>query len=137
MVYNIDEGVNNLKVDHTKEEKRVVYTEVTKENMEWLKRSVVGKTKKTYEFWAYSRQNSHEWLCVSNIREMGAFKALITFEIVEDMEEALAFNMELLHNHFAEIRRWLVKRDVTPERFGLNLWCPTSCLVCGEFHQEW
>ena len=34
----------------------------------------------------------------------GAYKALVTFETKEDREEAINSRMELLLNHFAEVR---------------------------------
>ena len=48
----------------------------------------------------------YEWFCIENIREMVAYKILVTFDSKESLEEALAIRMDILFNLFHEVRKW-------------------------------
>ena len=47
-----------------------------------------------------------DWYTIKRVKLMGAYKALITFISVEDMEDALS--SDYLLNQFYVIRRWSV-----------------------------
>ena len=48
----------------------------------------------------------NEWHPVVKVRDLGPYKAIVTFESKEDMEEALVSYKDLLLNHFAKVRKW-------------------------------
>ena len=103
------ERTNNNRVEKGSNEKEktiLVEGEVEEENMEWLERSIIGETIKPINFSLMVDRLLNEWRCITSVREMGAFKALVTFETKEDREEAMKSGMELLLQHFAEVRCW-------------------------------
>lgn len=40
------------------------------------------------------------------VKPLGPYKTLITFESVQDKEDALNQGVECMLNHFAEVRKW-------------------------------
>ena len=42
----------------------------------------------------------NEWRCISKVREMGPYKILVTFEVKEDMEEALNIGKKYVNEVF-------------------------------------
>ena len=52
---------------------------------------------------------------------MGAYKVLVTFATKKDMDEALRIGLELLLNHFKEVKPW-VKEELCQTR--------RTCMEC-------
>ena len=94
--------------------KVVVDGVVSEENMEWLQQSVIGETIKPINFPLLVDRVMNEWLCVTNVREIEAYKILVTFATKEDREEAIGLGRDLLLSYFAEVRLWFE-----------NEWCQT------------
>ena len=61
-----------------------------------------------------------EWFNVGKVSKVGAFKALITFETKEDMEEAMGSGLDLLLNHFDEVKPWTEVKCVKRAEYGWN-----------------
>ena len=98
--------------------------------MEWLQRSIVGEIVKTINFSLLTHRILQEWICVPNIREIGAYKAFVTFDSKESMQEALSSIKELLLNHFEEVRpwseeEWCQTRTIWVECYGIPPYAQT------------
>ena len=78
----------------------VVDGEENEEILEWLQRSIIGETSKPINFNLLEERLFFEWRCITNVREMGAYRALVTFATKEDREEALNAYMDLLLKSF-------------------------------------
>ena len=84
----------------------MVDDEEDEEILEQLERSFIGETSKPINFSLLEERLFSEWRCITNIREMGAYKALVTFASKEDREEALNAYMDMLQKYFQEVRPW-------------------------------
>ena len=104
------EGMNRRYMERKENEKeepmKIVQGVINEDTLEWLQRSIVGEIIKPLNFNLLADRLYNEWLCISNVREMGAYKALVTFDSRESLEEALATAKDLLLNHFKEVRKW-------------------------------
>ena len=107
------------------------------DTLEWLQRNIVGETIKPLNFNLLADRLYNEWLCISNVREMGAYKALVTFDSRESLEEALATAKDLLLNHFKEVRKWTDGELCQTRRVWLVLWNSTGCLECRKYQEHW
>ena len=99
---------------------------VSKENMEWLQRSVIGETIKLMNLCMVANRIMSEWLYVTNVMEMGAYKVLVALAMKEDREEVITSGMDLLLNYFGEVKpwtkeEWCQKRRTWIEYYGLPL----------------
>ena len=77
--------------------------------MESLNKSTVGESLVLIAIETMRKKLVNEWLSITNVRDMGAYKTPITFVSKEDMEEVLALGKDLLLNHFIAIRKWTNK----------------------------
>lgn len=73
-----------------------MYGEFNNEAMEWLQRHVISQTSKPLNFSLVADRLVNGWQCIQSIREIGAYKVLITFDFKESIEEAMSTGMELL-----------------------------------------
>ena len=84
----------------------VVKGEVSQENMEWLKRSIVRETLHPLSIECVADKLFKDWwLTISKVRDMGAYKTLIVLHSKKHMEETLSTGEDLLLEQFAEIRK--------------------------------
>ncbi|MED6181971.1 hypothetical protein PIB30_024444 [Stylosanthes scabra] len=81
-----------------------IYLEEDETAKERLERSVIGETLEPYKFEELKHALLVEWQSLKEIRMMGAMKIVMTFDVVQSMEEALSSDCFL--NHFLEVRRW-------------------------------
>ncbi|KAL4307274.1 hypothetical protein AHAS_Ahas16G0261900 [Arachis hypogaea] len=79
---------------------------VAKDNVVWLQRSIVGGTKTMINFQALLQKIHNEWPCVTHVQELGAYKAMLTFDTVSSAEEAYTFRMNELLKLFHMVWRW-------------------------------
>ncbi|KAL4366113.1 hypothetical protein AHAS_Ahas07G0173600 [Arachis hypogaea] len=108
--------------DRTKKVKVAVATE----NLEWLQRSIVGGTTKAINFESLKEMIAKNVPNVVQVREMGAYKALLTFDSVRNADDAYTFNMNRLLQLFHRVWRWEESehsetRRVWLECFGVPL----------------
>ena len=52
----------------------------------------------------------NEWYYVTSVKELGAYKALVTFTTKKDMGEEMTYTKVLLLNYFAEVRPWIEEK---------------------------
>ena len=131
---------NNDDDDSSKFDKtRVVYGETNVEFVQELQRSLVGETLKPLELAVVGEDLMNAFPNIESIREMGAYKMLITFCSMESRDEALNERDEILKRHFDDIRVWSSEetcqtRRVWVEVFGVPLqaWTPENFKRIGE-----
>lgn len=66
-----------------------------------VEKDVIGETLKPIKFCTMANRIGNEWLAITNVREMGAYKALLTFEAKEDIEATMKDGID-----FEEVRPW-------------------------------
>ncbi|KAL1341338.1 hypothetical protein AAHE18_09G079600 [Arachis hypogaea] len=103
-----------------------VKVEVAKENFEWLQRSLVGGTTKPFNFESLKEVVGKNLPNLVQVREMGAYKALLPFDSAIHAEEAYTLNMNDLLRLFHSVWRWeeseyTETRRVWLECFGVAL----------------
>ncbi|KAL4322010.1 hypothetical protein AHAS_Ahas14G0167700 [Arachis hypogaea] len=91
---------------------------IANENVVWLQRSIVGGTKLAIDFKTLQQRIHREWPHVMQVRELGAYKALLTFDTVLSAEEAYTFRMNDLLKLFHMIWRW----DETEKSESRRVW---------------
>ncbi|KAL4365185.1 hypothetical protein AHAS_Ahas07G0080800 [Arachis hypogaea] len=99
---------------------------VVKENLDWLQKSLVGGSTKAIDFKALRKSIATTFPHIIQVREMGAYKALLTFDNLLNAEEAYTFNMNGLLQFFHSVWRWdesekSETRRVWLECFGVPL----------------
>ncbi|KAL4276088.1 hypothetical protein AHAS_Ahas20G0172200 [Arachis hypogaea] len=102
---------------------------VVKENLNWLQKSLIGGTIKTIDFRSLQDMVAKNFSQVTQVRELGSYKALLTFESVLNAEETYTFKMNSLLQFFHSVWRWdesekSESRRVWLECFGvaLHIW---------------
>ncbi|QHO21803.1 uncharacterized protein DS421_11g349820 [Arachis hypogaea] len=88
---------------------------IASENVVWLQRSIVGGTQSAIDFRWLQKKIHTDWPCVTQVRELGAYKAVITFDTVLSTEEAYTFRMNDLLKLFHIVWRW----DETEKRTSM------------------
>lgn len=73
--------------------------------MKWLSRSIGGESLRPVAIESLVDKLDNEWISISKVRDMEAYKTFVTFALKEDMEVAFSSRKELLLDHFVEIRR--------------------------------
>ncbi|KAL4393668.1 hypothetical protein AHAS_Ahas02G0075000 [Arachis hypogaea] len=91
---------------------------ISSENVVWLQRSIVGGTKKAIDFNSLQQKIHRDWPGVTQVRELGAYKAMITFDSVLRAEEAYTFQMNELLKMFYMVWRW----DETEKSESRRVW---------------
>ncbi|KAL4328291.1 hypothetical protein AHAS_Ahas13G0185400 [Arachis hypogaea] len=99
---------------------------VATENLELLQRSIFGGTTKAINFESLKEMIAKNVPNVIQVREMGAYKALLTFDSVRNADDAYTFNMNSLLQLFHRVWRWEESehsetRRVWLECFGVSL----------------
>ncbi|KAL4300787.1 hypothetical protein AHAS_Ahas17G0235800 [Arachis hypogaea] len=105
---------------------------MVKENLDWQQRTLFGITPKTIDFSSLKEMTGKNLPQVVQVRELGAYKVLLTFDSVLNAEEEYTFKMNSLLQFFHSIWRWdeterfgisefdLLVKEVGREAFGLN-----------------
>ena len=111
------------------------------DTLEWLWRSISGEMIKPLNFNLLVDRFFNEWLCIENVREMGACKTLVTFDLKDSLEEALAIGMDLLLTYFQDVGKWnkyvwCQTRRIWLECYGIppHAWTKENIMKIGE---EW
>ncbi|KAL4381767.1 hypothetical protein AHAS_Ahas04G0166400 [Arachis hypogaea] len=91
---------------------------IVNENIVWIQRSIVGGMKLAIDFNELEQQVHKEWPGVTQVRELGAYKAMLTFDTVLSAEEAYTFRMNDLLNMFYMVWRW----DETERSESRRIW---------------
>ncbi|KAL1336708.1 hypothetical protein AAHE18_10G081600 [Arachis hypogaea] len=99
---------------------------VAPENLNWLQRSLVGVTTRPIDFSSLREMLAISLPSVVQIREMGACKALLTFDNVMHADEAYTFKLNSLLQAFHRVWKWKDSerndtRRVWLECFGISL----------------
>ncbi|KAL1313753.1 hypothetical protein AAHE18_16G135000 [Arachis hypogaea] len=113
----IQKGESSTKVEETKKVTPVKDTQgngwtkkvevpVAKENFDWLLRSLVGETTRAIDFKSLRRAIVKNFPQVVEVRELGAYKALLVFDSVKSAEEAYTFKMNSFLQFFYNVWRW-------------------------------
>ncbi|XP_072089344.1 uncharacterized protein [Arachis hypogaea] len=99
---------------------------VVKVNLDWLQRSLIGRTTKAIDYNSLKTMISKYLPQVVEVQELGAYKALLTFESILSAEEAYTFELNNLLKVFHSVWRWDEEersetRRVWLECFGIPL----------------
>ncbi|XP_020958440.1 uncharacterized protein LOC110262532 [Arachis ipaensis] len=99
---------------------------VAKVNLEWLQRSLIGGATKAMNLPSLMSMIRKNLPQVVHVRELGAYKALMTFDSVLSAEEAYTFKMNNMLQFFHNVWRWNEEersktRRVWLECFGVLL----------------
>ncbi|KAL4343647.1 hypothetical protein AHAS_Ahas11G0099300 [Arachis hypogaea] len=78
---------------------------VVAKNLEWVQRSLVGVTTKPIDFTSLRDMVTRNLPSVIRIREMGACKALLTFDIIRNADETYTFKLNFLLQVFHRVWR--------------------------------
>ena len=89
------------------DESIVIYGEVSTDRKVEISKSVMGVTIQPVDFKELSVNLRKDWHTIVDIKPMGTFKTLVTFESPEEME--VAFKLDYLLNNFCEVRKWSVE----------------------------
>ncbi|KAL4287538.1 hypothetical protein AHAS_Ahas19G0196200 [Arachis hypogaea] len=79
---------------------------VAKENLDWLQKSLVGGSTKAIDFRSLKDFIAKNFPQVIQVREMGAYKVLMTFDSLLNAEETYTFKMNSLLQLFHSVWRW-------------------------------
>ncbi|KAL4293720.1 hypothetical protein AHAS_Ahas18G0156300 [Arachis hypogaea] len=79
---------------------------MAKENLIWLQRSLVGGTTKPINFDSLKETIAKNIPYVVQVREIGAYKALLSFDGAAHAEETYTLNMNRLLHLFHSVWRW-------------------------------
>ena len=101
---NVNRRPRMLKDEAQLERTMVVYGEVDQFMMDKLSKSIIGESIFPVNMEIMEERLRRDWYTIIDVKPMGAYKTLITFETKEDMEDALG--SDFLLNYFKEIRRW-------------------------------
>ena len=82
----------------------VVYGEVDEVMMKKSSRSIVGESIALVSIEVREECLCKDWYTIKEVKPIGTYKTLITFETREDMEDAMG--SDYLLNYFEDIRRW-------------------------------
>ena len=66
---------------------------ICQEQMEVLQRSIVGETRTPISFKNIAERLKREWFCITNVIDMEAYKALVSFD-------------DVLRKYFEDVRKW-------------------------------
>ena len=69
-----------------------------------LSRCLIGESLFPVDIETMSEKLYRDRFTMVDVKQMGAYKTVMTFETKNDMEEALA--SDYLLNHFEEVRKW-------------------------------
>ncbi|KAL1346509.1 hypothetical protein AAHE18_08G193300 [Arachis hypogaea] len=112
---------------------------VSKGNLNWLQKSLIGGTTKAIDFRSLQDMVAKNFPQVTQVRELGAYKALLTFDSVLNAEETYTFKMNSLLQFFHSVWRWdesekSESRRVWLECFGvpLHIWTVDAFKKIGE-----
>ncbi|KAL1349980.1 hypothetical protein AAHE18_07G194000 [Arachis hypogaea] len=129
---------NTVQDPHNNGWTKKVEVMVVKENLDWLQKSLVGGSTKAIDFKALRESIARIFPYVTQVQEMGAYKALLTFDSLLNAEEAYTFNMNGLLQFFHSVWRWdeserSETRRVWLECFGvpLHAWSGDSFRLIG------
>ena len=81
---------------------------------EMLSRSIIGESTYPMVLDSSYEKLANQWRTMIRVRELGSFKTIVTFETIQDMEEALKHG-KCLKEDFVEIRRW-TRQEFCPTR---------------------
>ena len=119
------------------EKTMVVYGEVDEFMMNKLSKSIIGESIFPVNIEVMEERLRRDWYTIVDVKPMGAYKTLITFETKEDVEDALG--SDFLLNYFEGIRRcsedeFCQTRRVWIECFGLppHAWSASNLRKIGE-----
>ncbi|KAL4390295.1 hypothetical protein AHAS_Ahas03G0130800 [Arachis hypogaea] len=129
----------NIKDPNKNECTKKVEIHIVNENVVWLQRSIVGDTKLAINFNVLQQKIHNVLPGVTHVRELGAYKGMITFDSVLSAEEAYTFRMNVLLKMFYRVWRWdeterSESRRVWLECFGvpLHAWSTDTFRRIGE-----
>ena len=74
--------------------------------MEVLSRSIIGETLKPFDVVSVEMKIKKEVTSVSSVKDMGPYKALVSFISKDAMEECLKCSKQPLLEFFDEVRDW-------------------------------
>ncbi|KAL4381859.1 hypothetical protein AHAS_Ahas04G0175600 [Arachis hypogaea] len=103
---------------NTKGLTKKIEVQIASENVVWLQRSIVGGTKLAIDFNTLQQKVHRDWPHVIQIRELGAYKAMLRFDTVLSAEEAYTFKMNDLLKLFHMEWRW----DETEKSESRRVW---------------
>ncbi|KAL4287198.1 hypothetical protein AHAS_Ahas19G0162200 [Arachis hypogaea] len=142
-----DVQLNTLEVRKEKKEqdpnvkggtKKKIEVTVAKENLDWLQRSLIGGMTKAIDFCSLKDMIEINMPQVIQVRELGAYKALLTFDSMLSAEETYTFKMNSLLQIFHSVWRWeeaerSETRRVWLECFGvpLHVWSANTFKMIG------
>ena len=89
-----------------KKKLRMLPMEVCQEQKERLGRSVVGEMLEPIDLVPLRKELLSEGNYIDEVSDLGAYKALITFESQVKANEVVSKNWEVLEKYFAEVRMW-------------------------------
>ena len=123
---NRNKREENEKYDKT----RVVYGVGNQQLMEELGRSAIGESVKPVDTQAVEEAVKDIIHSVEKVRQMGAYKVLLTFNSIKNKDDFLGRDESTLRGYFAEVRNWTMKevcqtRCTWVECFGVPIhgWC--------------
>ncbi|QHO24314.1 uncharacterized protein DS421_12g371150 [Arachis hypogaea] len=83
-----------------------IQASMAESNLEWLRRSLVGSTRKAIDYSLLNAIARRKWPQVVKVCELGAYKALLIFDSSHEADEALTFSMNGLLKFFYRVGRW-------------------------------
>ncbi|KAL4286973.1 hypothetical protein AHAS_Ahas19G0139700 [Arachis hypogaea] len=117
---------------------------VAKENLDWLQKSLIGRTMTAIDFESLKDTVEKNFPQVVQVRKMGAYQAILTFDSFLNAEETYTFKMNSLLRIFHSVRRWdesekSESRRVWLECFGvpLHVWSVDTFKMLGDMINEW
>ena len=106
---NRSNTVKGKQRDVNEEKTTVVYGEINDDMKEKLSRSIIGETTYPVNVDVLKERLLQEWYTIVEVKPMGAYKTVLTFESVQDKEDALKLGGDCLKNHFADVRDWSIE----------------------------
>ncbi|MED6157585.1 hypothetical protein PIB30_024590 [Stylosanthes scabra] len=118
---NIENNVHNLRDDNVVQMfgKSRVELEADEVLNERLSRSLVGETINPMRFQELRTAVMKDWHTMVDMKMMGSWKAVMTFDSLENMIEAE--QSPYLLNHFMEVRRWTLREVNRSRRMWLEI----------------
>ncbi|XP_072085412.1 uncharacterized protein [Arachis hypogaea] len=108
------------------------------DNLAWLQKSIIGSTTTPINFRSLREKASVDWPHVVRVSDMGAYKAMLTFESVSSLEDTLAYGMNSFMQFFCSVSRWemhvrCAERRVWLECIGLpvQVWTEDTFRMIG------
>ena len=118
--------IKNKKNEGKKEEIQyaktvVIYGDADDAMLEQFSRALIGESTYPVNIDVMAKRLFRDWPSISNIRQMGVNKTLITFESIKDMESTYSLVADFLLNYFGEIQKWFDEERYKTQRVWLEI----------------